>query len=123
MAIIQTACANLAVQVVNLLCGIITARSLGADGRGLLAGIIMWPQFLAYGMTMGIPIASVYWLKRRPDISSELAGAGLLLSVAFSLLAALVGAVIIPYSLHTYPAAAIHLAKLWILVTPSNFSP
>jgi O-antigen/teichoic acid export membrane protein len=118
MAIIQTACANLAVQVVNLLCGIITARSLGANGRGLLAGIIMWPQFLAYGMTMGIPIASVYWLKRRRDISRELAGAGLLLSAAFGLLAALVGAVIIPYSLHTYPAAAIHLARLWILVTP-----
>ena len=118
MVIIQTACANLAVQGVNLLCGIITARSLGADGRGLLAGIIMWPQFLAYGMTMGIPIASLYWLKRRRDISSELAGAGLLLTAAFGLLAALVGAVILPYSLHTYPAAAIHLARLWILVTP-----
>jgi hypothetical protein len=64
MAIIQTAFANLAVQGVNLLCGIITARSLGPDGRGLLAGIIMWPQFLAYAMTMGIPIASVYWIKR-----------------------------------------------------------
>jgi O-antigen/teichoic acid export membrane protein len=118
MAIIQTACANIAVQAVNLLCGIITARSLGADGRGLLAGIIMWPQFLAYGMTMGIPIASVYWLKRRQDTSSELAGAGLLLSAVFGLLAALVGAAILPYSLHTYPAAAIHLARLWILVTP-----
>jgi O-antigen/teichoic acid export membrane protein len=118
MVIIQTACANLAVQGVNLLCGIITARSLGADGRGLLAGIIMWPQFLAYGMTMGIPIASLYWLKRRRDIASELAGAGLLLTAAFGLLAALVGAIILPYSLHTYPAAAIHLARLWILVTP-----
>ena len=59
MAIIQTAFANLAVQGVNLLCGILTARSLGPDGRGLLAGVIMWPQFLAYGMTIGIPIASV----------------------------------------------------------------
>jgi antigen flippase len=118
MAVIQTAFANLAVQGVNLFCGILTARSLGPDGRGLLAGIIMWPQFLAYGMTIGIPIASVYWLKRRPDISSELAGAGLVLSVAFGLLAALVGAAVIPYSLHTYPAAAIHLAQLWALVTP-----
>ena len=118
MAIIQTAFANLAVQAVNLLCGILTARSLGPDGRGLLAGIIMWPQFLAYGMTIGIPIASVYWLKRRPDISSELAGTGLFLSVGFGLLAALVGAAVIPYSLHTYPAAATHLAQLWALVTP-----
>ena len=118
IAIIQTAFANLAVQGVNLLCGIITARSLGPDGRGLLAGIIMWPQFLAYGMTMGIPIASVYWLKRRSDLSSELAGAGLFLSVVFGLLGALVGAAVIPYSLHAFPPAAIHLAQLWALVTP-----
>jgi antigen flippase len=118
MAIIQTAFANLAVQAVNLLCGILTARSLGPDGRGLLAAIIMWPQFLAYGMTIGIPIASVYWLKRRPDLSAELTGAGLLLSVGFGLLAALVGVAVIPHSLHTYPAPAIHLAQLWALVTP-----
>jgi O-antigen/teichoic acid export membrane protein len=118
MAVIQTAFANLAVMGVNLFCGILSARSLGPDGRGLLAGIIMWPQFLAYGMTIGIPIASVYWLKRRTDISSELAGAGLLLSVAFGLLAALVGVAVIPYSLHTYPVAAIHLAQLLALVTP-----
>jgi O-antigen/teichoic acid export membrane protein len=118
MAILQTACANLALQVVNLLCGIISARTLGADGRGLLAGIIMWPQFLAYGMTMGIPVASVYWLKRRPDLSSELAGASLLLTVLLGVIAALLGAVIIPYSLHAYPLAAVHLAQLWVLVAP-----
>src|SRR5580704_8535938 len=118
MAVIQTGIANVAVQGINLLCGILTARSLGPDGRGVLAGVIMWPQFLAYGMTMGIPVASVYWLKRRPDISSELAGAGLLLSVLFGLLAAAVGALVIPYSLHAYPPAAVHLALLWILVTP-----
>jgi len=118
MAVIQTAFANLAVQAVNLLCGILTARSLGPDGRGLLAAIIMWPQFLAYGMTVGIPIASVYWLKRRPDLSAELAGTGLLLSIGLGLLAALVGVAVIPHSLHTYPAPAIHLAQSWALVTP-----
>ena len=84
----------------------------------------MWPQFLAYGMTIGIPIASVYWLKRRPDLSSELAGAGLVLSVVFGVLAALVGAAVIPYSLHTYPAlSAISPAQLWALRPPSNFLP
>lgn len=118
MAVLQTAVANLAVQGINVLSGILTARSLGPDGRGLLAGVIMWPQFLAYAMTMGIPIASVYWLKRRPEMSREIAGAGLVLSVAFGLLAAVVGACIIPYSLHAYPASAVRLAQLWALVTP-----
>ena len=117
-AILQTACANVGLQVMNLLCGIISARTLGPDGRGLLAGIIMWPQFLAYAMTMGIPIASVYWLKRRPELASEIAGASLLLTVIFGVIAAAFGAAIIPYSLHTYPASAVHLAQLWVLVTP-----
>lgn len=118
MAVIQTAVANLAVQGVNLFCGILSARSLGPDGRGLLAGVIMWPQFLAYGMSLGIPVASVYWLKRRPEISSEIVGAGLMLSVLSGLFAAALGAAAIPYSLHSYPPAAVHLAQLWSLVTP-----
>lgn len=118
IAILQTVCANAALQVVNLLSGVISARTLGPDGRGLLAGIIMWPQFLAYAMTMGIPIASVYWLKRRPELASELAGASLLLTVIFGVIAAAFGVSVIPYSLHNYPPAAVHLAQSWALVTP-----
>jgi O-antigen/teichoic acid export membrane protein len=78
----------------------------------------MWPQFLAYGMTLGVPVASVYWLKRQPEKSAEITGVGLLLSAIFGILAAAIGFFIIPYSLHTYPQSTIHLAQMWVVVTP-----
>jgi O-antigen/teichoic acid export membrane protein len=117
-AIIQTVLANVGVQAANIVCGIITARALGPGGRGALAGVIMWPQFLAYGMTLGVPVASVYWLKRRPESARELTGVGLMLSLIFGIVAAAVGFVVIPYSLHTYPQSTIHLAQMWVVVTP-----
>jgi O-antigen/teichoic acid export membrane protein len=117
-AIIQTVFANVGVQAANILCGIITARALGPGGRGALAGVIMWPQFLAYGMTLGVPVASVYWLKRRPELAREVTGTGLLLSLVLGCLGAVVGFFVIPHSLHTYPAATIHLAQMWVIVTP-----
>lgn len=118
VAVIQTAVANVLVQVVNVSSGVITARALGPSGRGSLAAIIMWPQFLAYALTMGVPVGTVYWLKRRPDMSRELSGASLVLSVALGCVSAVVGYVAIPFSLHTYPLRTIHFAQAWVVVTP-----
>jgi O-antigen/teichoic acid export membrane protein len=114
----QTAFANIAVQGLNVASGILTARTLAPAGRGALAAIIMWPQFLAFAMTLGIPVATVYSIKRNPDAAREIAGTSLVMSVAVGLLAALVGFTIIPYSLHTYPAPTIWLARFWVTVTP-----
>jgi O-antigen/teichoic acid export membrane protein len=118
LAVVQTVFANVAVQGLNLASGILTARTLGPAGRGMLAGIIMWPQFLAYAMTLGIPVATVYSLKRRPEASREIVGTSLLASVLVGALAALVGFAVIPYSLHAYSRSTVHLAELWIVVTP-----
>ncbi len=117
-AIVQSAVANIAVQGGNIVSGVITARALGPGGRGTLAAIIMWPQFLAYAMTLGVPVASVYWLKRRPEIARDLSGAAFSLSIVSGILAALVGLIVIPHSLHTYPPATIHFAQAWVIVTP-----
>lgn len=117
-AVMQTIVANVAVQVANITSGILTARALGPGGRGALAAVLMWPQFLAYAVTLGIPVASVYWLKRRPELARELTGAGLSLSIVLGFVAAVVGMIAIPYSLHTYPLSVIRLAQAWTLITP-----
>jgi antigen flippase len=118
LAVIQTVLANIAVQGLNVASGVLTARTLGPIGRGMLAGIIMWPQFLAYAMTLGIPVATVYSLRRRPEASRQIAGTSLLVSVVVGVVAALVGFAIIPYSLHAYAHPTIRLAQLWVVVTP-----
>lgn len=117
-AIIQTVVANVGVLVLNITSGIITARALGPSGRGALAAILMWPQFLAYGLSLGLPVASVYWLKRRPDDARQIVGTGMLLSVVLGSFAAAIGFFIIPLSLRTYPQHVIGLAQSWIVVTP-----
>jgi O-antigen/teichoic acid export membrane protein len=117
-AIIQTVLANFGVLVLNIVSGIITARTLGPSGRGSLAAILMWPQFLAYGLSLGVPVASVYWLRRRPDDARQIVGTGLLLSAVLGTAAAVVGYVVIPFSLRTYPHHVIALAQNWVVVTP-----
>jgi O-antigen/teichoic acid export membrane protein len=117
-AIVQTAVASVTVQALNIVSGILIARTLGPSGRGSLTAIIMWPQFLAYGLSLGVPVASVYWLKRKPEEASNLAGASFSLSVILGALAAIVGFFVIPHSLHTYPHEQIRFAQELVIVTP-----
>ena len=118
IAIVQTAVASVLVQGLNIVSGVLIARALGPNGRGSLTAIIMWPQFLAYGLSLGIPVASVYWLKRRPEEGSNFAGAAFVLSFLLGSMAAVVGYFIIPHSLHTYTHEQIHFAQQLIVVTP-----
>jgi antigen flippase len=78
----------------------------------------MWPQFLAYASTIGVPVASVYYLKRRPDLAGTLSGTAIAISVVMGFVASLVGYFIIPHSLHTYPPAVIHFAQHAVFVAP-----
>ena len=122
MAIVQTGAANVAVQAANIVCGVLTARTFGPAGRGTLAAIIMWPQFLAYALSFGVPVASLYWMKRDPQNRQDLAGAALLLSCLAGVIAAVAGILIIPHSLHIYSADTIHFAQLLVLLCPVALS-
>src|SRR5918997_5012755 len=75
----QTLLANILILSLNFGTGIITARILEPSGRGELAALIMWPQFLAYTLTLGLPSALLYNLKRYPDRAPRLFSAALLL--------------------------------------------
>jgi O-antigen/teichoic acid export membrane protein len=117
-AVIQTAGSNVGIQGANVLAGILVARSLGPGGRGSLSAITMWPQFLAFSLTLGVPVASVYTMKMHPDRASSLSGAASVLSILLGCVASLVGLVIIPFSLHTYSPHIIHMAQIAVLVAP-----
>ena len=47
-----------------MLTGALAARLLGPDGRGQLAAIQMWPNFLAAIANLGLPEALVYFSAR-----------------------------------------------------------
>ena len=64
-ATLQSLLSRIIILSINLATGIISARALGPQGRGELAAIIMWPQFLSYMMNLGLPTSLLYNLKLR----------------------------------------------------------
>jgi antigen flippase len=106
------------VTAVGFVTGMITARTLGPGGRGELTAIIMWPQFLAYMFTFGLPSSLLYALKRTPERESELVGAALVMGLTGSGVAVLAGVFGIPFWLHSYSDVVIHEAQWVMLLAP-----
>ena len=117
-AILQTLLTRLIILATNLATGVITARALGPEGRGEQAAIILWPQFLAYAMTLGLPRALVYNLKLYPDEESELFSAAMVLGTALGVLATLTGVAFIPVWLSKYSPEVIHIAQWFMGIAP-----
>lgn len=110
--------ANALIQVLNLGTGVVTARLLGPQGRGELAATIMWPQFLAYCLCLGLPAALVYHLKKHPASQSELVGASLVGSILAGSFAGCVGAIALPRWLNHYSSDVVHFAQFALLTAP-----
>ncbi|WP_250124082.1 oligosaccharide flippase family protein [Chroococcidiopsis sp. CCMEE 29] len=117
-ATVQTVLVRVLILATNMGTGIITARALGPDGRGEQAAMALWPQFLAYAMTLGLPAALRYNLKRYPDQKTELFSAALLLSILLGIAATLVGIVFLPQWLSQYSPEVIRFAQWLMLLSP-----
>jgi O-antigen/teichoic acid export membrane protein len=112
--------ANGALLVLNLATGIMLARSLGPAGRGELVALTVWPQTLAYMLTLGVPNALVYYSRKSPDDRSDLFRAAAILGVCQGLLATLVGiAFVLPVGLHHFGPEILRLAQLLMLASPA----
>lgn len=118
ISVAQTLLANLLIQGLNLATGVITARLLQPDGRGELAAIIMWPQFLGYLCTLGVPVSLVYFIKKQPERQASHIGAAVLLSAAMSAVAMVIGVLGMPFWLTRYPVNVVHFAQWCMLATP-----
>lgn len=120
LAVVQTVFANVAIQTANIACGVLTARTLAPSGRGSLAAIIMWPQLLAYALTLGTPLSYIYYIRKRPELSRQFSGASIVISIAAGLVGSLIGAFLIPHSLKTYPPYTVHFAQWMVLLAPAG---
>ncbi len=117
-AALQTLITKVFVLAINMGTGIITARLLEPQGRGEQAAMALWPQFLAYAMTLGIPVALLYNLKRYPEEESELFSAAVVISGALGVLATVTGIVFMPEWLSQYPSEIIYYARWFMLTAP-----
>jgi len=117
-AVAQTLFANVFILGINFGTGIITARLLGPHGRGELAAIILWPQALAFAITLGLPSALLYNLRRHPERASQLFSAALLIGTLMGGLATVIGVLFIPRWLTEYSSEVVHYAQLAMVIAP-----
>jgi enterobacterial common antigen flippase len=117
-ATIQTLAVKIFIIAINVATGIITARFLGAAGRGEQAAIILWPQFLAYALTLGLPTSTIYNFKNHPQEKSQLFAAILVLGMGLGFVASAIGIVFIPFWLPQYSPEIIRIAQIFMLFAP-----
>ena len=117
-AVVQTLLANVLILGINVATGIITARLLGPAGRGEQAAIILWPQFLAFALTLGLPSALLYNLKRYPDRGPQMLYAALFVGTFMGGIVVAVGVLLIPRWLAEYPPEVVRFAQWAMLFSP-----
>lgn len=114
-AMIQTFLARFLILSFNILCGMLTARFLGASGRGEQAAMLLWSNLLAGSLTFGLPWALVFHIKRAPEQRSEYFTAALLMSTVSGIIAVALGIAIIPTALQSYNPQTVRMSQ-WLML-------
>src|SRR3954452_23746026 len=63
-ALFQSLGAQVFITLINVVTGVITARLLGAEGRGIYAAVTLWPPLLASLATAGLGTAVVVRMRK-----------------------------------------------------------
>ncbi|THD09541.1 lipopolysaccharide biosynthesis protein [Metallibacterium scheffleri] len=114
-AIFYTSGAQIAIQLIGLVTGILVARWLGPDGRGQLAAVISWAALFAYLGNVGIPVAYTYASAKEPARRHQLLGNGLVAAGLQWLVLAALGIWLLPVVLASHGTVLAHLAVLYLL--------
>jgi O-antigen/teichoic acid export membrane protein len=88
------------------------------EGRGQLAAMILWSQFLAGLTTFGLPASLIYYSNRIHARKAEITASGLAISFLAGIVTMLVGLQFMPQWLHQYPAWLIEGARWFLILTP-----
>src|SRR5580704_9495851 len=90
-SVAQSLAARIFLVAINALTGIVTARALRPEGRGELAATILWPSLLASVVTLGLPGALIFNVRRNERDTSRYLGAAALLGLLVSIVAMAIG--------------------------------
>lgn len=117
-ATLQTVMARMLTLAANIGTGIITSRLLEPQGRGEYNAISLWPQFLAFTLTLGLPPALRYNFKRYPEKQAELFSAAVLMSVVLGFIAMAIGIAFMPQFLSNYSPKIVRFAQWFMIWAP-----
>lgn len=117
-AIAQTIVTKFFLAIVNLGTGMVTARALGAGGRGEQSAMLLWPGLLCYLLTLGMPAAVRYCARREPQRRRELFTVALMVAAVMSAVAATIGVLFIPHWLRHYSGGVVQAAQALMIFAP-----
>lgn len=109
---------SLFIGVLGLFTGLLVARMLGPESRGELAAIQSWPLLLITAATLGLHEATIYFVSRDAKRTLQYLTSAVLLSLAASIPAVIIGYLLMPLLLHAQTATTIAAARWYLLVVP-----
>lgn len=111
---------SLSIQGLNVVTGILLARTLGPNDRGTLAAVLLWPMVLAAVGSLGLTEAVTYFTARASERARDLLGTVLALSCVTSAGLIAVGLVLEPLVLRDGHQDSVSLGRLFLLFIPLN---
>lgn len=79
---------------------------------------MLWPQLLSYLLTLGLPAAIIYNVKRHPKLREQFFGAALLMALGLGAIATGIGMIGLPTWLGQYSPEAIYRAQVMMVLAP-----
>ncbi|WP_223067911.1 lipopolysaccharide biosynthesis protein [Paenibacillus caui] len=113
--IMRTSFNNFFVLMVTTLTSILTARMLGADGKGELSAVLFWPSLLGSLIGFGLPTSLIYNVKKKTGSVTDLLGLALRIQIPASLAAGVLAWILMPLWLGNYPPDVIRVAQIYTL--------
>jgi O-antigen/teichoic acid export membrane protein len=102
--------------LLTIIYSVLSARMLGAEGRGLLAAIQIWPTVLAGAMTMGMSTSFVYHARKNRHLACSFFASGLIATIVLSGLSSVLGTMVLSNFLPTLTAKQINFASIYLTV-------
>lgn len=115
LAVVRSFGTQSLVLLANLLTGVITARLLGSEGRGIYLAVTLWPPLLSTLAVAGLTSAVVFRMRKSPQAIGDIAGSALALGGVYGLIAIAAGMVLLPVFMGSYDAGIVLFAQLCLV--------
>jgi O-antigen/teichoic acid export membrane protein len=109
---------QVAILLLNVFTGVVSARLLGPQGRGQLQALIMWPSVLMMLGAMGINQAIVFHVGKRLFDVSEVWTGTLVIGLLQSAFVISAGILLLPTVLRNYPGVVRQYSLIYLMFAP-----
>jgi O-antigen/teichoic acid export membrane protein len=108
------------IQLLNVLTGIILARTLGPSGRGELAAIVLWPTMLWTVGNLGVVDSVTFHSARRTAPQRSIVSTSLAIALVQSAVLVAIGLVLVPLVLAKQEASVVRDCLIFLASIPTS---